>query len=270
MERRSGFVCFACLVVAQTALAQTPLDVHDPTARAVLFELEISSEPSDVGQSFGEPHPASWSASGNVGTLTISAATHETLRSSGGWAPVPGSFEAIVIEIDLTTLEATSLPASGAIGSGNIGLSFTQNALDSSAVVSYIGPDVDSLICTSQAQVDALCPIAPQFCGQLCIPVAGVAYDEVTGLVNLVGSETQTGCDGAQCFGPFDFFATGGDLRLTEVTPPTPLPGLAPAGWVALSLLLVALGTCCGRRTGIRISEAGDGGRDRGELLVVE
>lgn len=72
------------------------------------------------------------------------------------------------------------------------------------------------------------------------VRLPGVAYDESTGLLNLVGSESQTACDGAICFGPFDFFATGGDLRLMEA-PPTPLPAVTPVGLVVLSLLLAAV-----------------------------
>ena len=97
------------------AAAGVALDVHDPAPRSVFFEVEISSAPNGVGQVFGNADPAAWSASGNIGTLTISAATHESMRSGGGWTPVPGSFDPIVIQIDLTTLEATSTPASGAI-----------------------------------------------------------------------------------------------------------------------------------------------------------
>jgi len=243
VHRTSAIVVSTCLALAARVAAGEPLDVHDPTPRSVFFETEISSEPNEVGQVFGSAHPAAWSASGNIGTLTISAATHEALRSGGGWTPVPDSFDPIVIQIDLTTLEATSAPAFGAIETGNVGLAFTQNVLDSTAVVAYIGPDVDPFICTSQAQVDALCPIAPQFCGQFCIPAAGSAYDEDTGLLNLVGSETQTACDGGQCFGPYDFFTAAGDLRLTEAAVPEPpapptLPALAPAGSALLSLLL--------------------------------
>jgi hypothetical protein len=238
----------AVLLVPIVAAAQQPLDVHDPTPRAVRFAVEISGEPNEVGQTFGPAYVASWSASAGTGTLTISAATHKQLREGGGFTAVPDSFDPIVIQIDLATLEAMSQPASGALQAGNVGLSFTQNTLDSAATVSYIGPDVDPFICTSQAEVDALCPIAPQFCGQLCIPVAGAAYDPATGLVNLVGSETQTGCDGAQCFGPFDFFATGGDLHLLEAPPPA-VPTLTPAAVICLllSLLVAARAALAGR-----------------------
>lgn len=250
---------FVGLLVPRVVFAQTPLDVQNATPRSVGFEIEISPALNVVGQSFGPLRTATWLASGSTGTLRISAATHEAMRSGASWTPVPGSFDPIVIQIDLTTLEATSQPASGALESGNIGLSFTQNALDTSAIVAYIGPDVDPFICTSQAEVDALCPIAPQFCGQVCIPVPGSGYDPATGRLNLVGSETQTACDGGQCFGPFDFFASGGDLRLRELAAaPRKVPALGPPGAWVVALLLLVTGCRARARPGERSR-----GRDR-------
>ena len=89
MHRRSGVVGSVCFLLAARVAAAGALDVHDPAPRNVFFEVEISSAPNDVGQVFGSAHPAAWSASGNIGTLTISAETHELLRSGGGWTPVP-------------------------------------------------------------------------------------------------------------------------------------------------------------------------------------
>src|SRR5690606_18567928 len=107
-----------------------------------------------VGASFGPAFPATYSASGNIGTLVISAETHEQMRA-GALDPVPSTFTPIVIQFDLTTLSATSLPASGALASGPISTSFTQGALDTSGVAGFVGPDVAPFFCTSQAEVDA-------------------------------------------------------------------------------------------------------------------
>ncbi len=233
---------FVAWVAPGLAGAQTPLDVQDTTPRSIGFEVESSPAPNAIGEIFGPQRTASWSSDGTTGTLTISAATHVEMWSGGSWEPVPGSFDAIVIHIDVATLGATSLPASGAVESGNLGLSFTQKALDTAAVIAYVGPNVDPFICTSQAQVDALCAVAPQFCGQICIPVPGSAYDPATGRVNLVGSETQTACDGGQCFGPYDFYAKGGDLRLSELAAAVPIPALPMTGAILLALLLAATG----------------------------
>lgn len=192
------------LFASSSIAAQLPLDILDGTARDVHVQVEGSGDLSIVGQSFGPEFPATYSASGNIGTLVISAETHE-LMLAGSFPPIPGTFTPIIIEFDLTTFEATSQPASGAMGSGQIGESFTQHALDSLATGGFIGPDLPPLFCTSQAYVDYACTIAPAFCGQTCTLVPGEPYDPATGLVNLVGIETQYGCDGASlCFGPFD------------------------------------------------------------------
>jgi len=200
------------------AQSPPPLDILDGTLRNVLVQLEGSADPSIVGQDFGAEFPATYSASENIGTLVISAATHE-LMLAGGYPPVPGSFTPITIQFDLTTFEATSQPASGAMGSGQIGGAFTQQALDTLTVGGFAGPDLPPLFCTSQAQLDDACLIVPLFCGQVCTIVPGAPYDPATGLMNLVGVLTESGCDGSLCSGPFDYFATRGDLMLTEAPP---------------------------------------------------
>ena len=233
-----------CLPVTAHAQGGAPLDVSDPTLRDVFVQVEISSSRNVVGQTFGPAFPATWSASGNTGTLTISTATHEQMRTENGFTPVPDTFTPIVVEIDVTTLEATSQPANGVLVSGPLALSFIQQALGTTATAGYAGPAAPPLFCTSQAQVDMACMFFPVFCGQTCILVPGNAYDPSTGKINLVGRETQTGCDGTFCDGPFDFFSTRGDLRLTEAPEIPALPGLAP-----LALLgLLAAAACPVRR----------------------
>jgi hypothetical protein len=243
MRRAERFLVLAIpfAFVPGVALAQgAPLDVTDPTPRNVFVQVEQSSNLSTVGQAFGPAFPATWSASGNTGTLTISKETHEQMRVAGGYTAVPNSFTPIVFEIDLTTLEATSQPASGAMVSGPIGFGFTQQALGTTTTAGYAsGGDVPPLFCSSQAQVDAWCQIAPQFCGLTCNLVPGNEYGTDTGEINLVGRETQQGCDGAMCYGPFDMFTPRGDLRLTEAAEIPVLPGLAP---LVLFGLLVAGG----------------------------
>ena len=234
------------LLLSSPAHAQggAPLDVSDPTPRTVFVQIESSSNRATVGQTFGPAFPATYSASGNTGTLTISIATHEQMRTDG-FTPVPGTFTPLVFEIDRTTLQATSQVASGALGSGQAGFSFTQQVLGTTTTAGFMGPSVPPLFCTSQAQVDQICMFVPSFCGQTCTIVPGSAYDPGTGEVNLVGRETQTGCDGGMCQGPFDFFTERGDLRLTEGAEVPVLPGLAP---LALFALLVAGGRALRRR----------------------
>lgn len=234
-RRCESLFALAALLGALPATAQAPLDVLDPTPRDVLLQFEISANLATVGQTFGPTFPATYSVSGNTGTLVISTATHELIRSGGGWSPVPGSFTPIVFAIDLTTLEATSQPAGGQIESGPVTLAFTQNVLDTTALGGFMGPDVPSFFCTSQQEVDDACLLVPIFCGQVCTIVPGSPYDPATGRVNLIGSETQTGCDGAVCSGPFDFFTAGGDLQLSEAPG---VPALSPLGALTLAVLL--------------------------------
>ena len=192
----------------------------------MFVQVENSANRAVVGQSFGPPFPAIWSVSGNIGTVTISAATHEQMRSGESFPPVPNSFTPFVIQIDLTGLTATSQVASGAFASGVHSFSFVQQVLATTTSGGFVGPDLPPLFCTSQQQLDELCPIEPLFCGQTCTLVPGSAYNPANGKVNLIGREAVTACDGI-CSGPFDYFATHGDLRLTElpVIPALPAPG---------------------------------------------
>jgi hypothetical protein len=204
----------------------------------VFVEVENSSELSTVGVSFGPLHSASYSASGNVGTLVIPAESHEDMRE-GFLTPIPGTFTPIVIDIDLTTLAAISQAASGALQSGPISMAFTQNPLGTGDTAGYIsGGDIPSpIFCTSQQEVDDACLVVPAFCGATCVLVAGGPYDAATGKINLVGSEEQQGCDGGMCFGPFLLFTGQGDLRLTEALAEE-VPTLGPGALLVLGLLL--------------------------------
>ena len=218
-----------------TALAQaTPLDVADPTPRAVLVQVETSSNLATVGQSFGPLLPATYSAAGGVGTLVIPVASHEAMRA-GGIPPVPGSFTPIVIQIDLATHAASSQSAGGAQAGGGQTFSFSLSALSTSGPAGFVGPTFPPLFCTSQQQVNDLCPVFPPICGKTCTLVPGSPYDPGTGKLNLVGSETQQGCDGSLCQGPFTFFTGFGDLRVFE-------PDVVPAlPWPAAALLALLL-----------------------------
>jgi hypothetical protein len=221
------------------ASAGTPLDVLDPSPRDVLVEVENSSDLSVVGASFGPPVAATYSASRNVGTLVIPVSSHEAMRA-GFLTPIPGTFTPIVIEIDLTTLAATSQTASGSLQSGPVGMAFVQNPLATTTTGGFItGGDIFTpIFCTSQAEVDDACLIVPAFCNSICVLVPGAPYDEASGKVNLVGSETQQGCDGAICSGPFTLFTGNGDLRLTELSAP-PLPALGGEALLVLVTLMV-------------------------------
>ena len=228
----------AALALAPAAALAEPLDVLDPTPRSVLVEREISTDPATVGQSYGPPVPATYSASGGTGTLVIPIESHQTLRGGPAIPPVPGSYTPIVISIDLATGAATSQPAAGAHAGGGQTFSFAVNALSTSAPGGFVGPQFPPLFCASQAEVDAQCPTFPPICGKTCFLVPGAAYDPLTGEINLVGSETQQGCDGTFCQGPFTMFSTQGDLRFSEGPDVPALP--APAAALLLVCLLAA------------------------------
>ncbi len=233
--------CWPALLATVFALvgpaAAAPLDLTDTSSRSVQIEVENSSGLAVVGAGFGPPFPATYSVTGGVGTVLVSPATHE-LMHAGFPQPVPGSFTSLIIEVDLATLHATSQTASGAFASGPVTGGFTLHPLASDAVLGFLGPSLPPLACASQSAVDDVCLIVPVFCGETCTLVAGVAYDTFTGKVNLVGVETQAGCDGGLCFGPFDFFTGQGDLRLTEAPVVAPVPALSSGAMVVLVLLL--------------------------------
>ena len=254
---RSRGLCFVPLLLASSAFAQQPLDILDPSPRDVLVEVENSADLSVVGLSFGPPHLASYSATGNVGTLVIPVASHEDMRS-GFLTPVPGTFTPIVIQIDLTTLSATSQAASGILQNGNIGMAFTQNPLSTEATAGYIsGGDIPGPhFCTSQAEVDQACLTIPAFCSATCVLVPGALYDVGTGTVNLVGSEQQEGCDGAICSGPFFFFSERGDLRLTEPAV-AEVPTLGRGPLFICTLLLLGIGRHAIRPIGATVAIRG-------------
>jgi len=231
----------AGLAAPWAARAAEPLDVTDATPRSVAVQFEDSADLSSTGQSFGSFWPAAWSVSGNVGRVEISIETHEQLRDPplDNMAPVPGTFEPIVIEIDLSTLEATTLPTSGAFTNGTQSFAFATFALDSTGVGGFASPGTP-WFCSSQAELDMLCAFIPSLCGKVCILVPGAAFDPLTGNVNMIGLEEQIGCDGQPCFDAIYVFTPNGDLRLSEDPPPPLVPSASAPGRMALVVLLGA------------------------------
>lgn len=237
----AGLCALACAAAPGASAQEIPLRVFDAAPRPIWFHYENSIDLASVGQSFGPAWPASYSVSGGVGRVEVSAETHAAARAAlqgPGFSPVSGTFAPFAIEIDLATLEATSEPTTGVVEDFPFTFSFSTRALDTTAPAGFIGPDVGPLFCTSQQQVDDACPIFPVLCGQTCTLVPGAAFDPATGRINLVGSEEQLGCDAGTCFGPFENFAHTGDLKLGETAVPVPAASLL--GRVALALLLAA------------------------------
>jgi hypothetical protein len=240
---------FAAIAACEAHAQKIPLEVGDPTPRAILVRFEQSIDPATVATSFGPAWSASWSVSAGVGRVELSAETHGLARAAGeglGLAPVPGSFSPIVIEIDLATLEATSEPTSGSLAGGQFFLGFATNELDTQATAGFIGPNAGALLCTSQQQIDDACPSIPFLCGKTCTLVSGAPYDPNAGTLHLVGSESKQSCDGAVCQGPLAVFAATGDLLLLDVA--TSVPAASTPLRLGLALLVATLGAFVLRR----------------------
>src|SRR5262245_52186579 len=97
-----------------------PLDLSDPTPRPIQVEFEVSLDPLAVGQTWSPPYAATYSATGNTGTVVISPSVYESAVDTHnldyfgvlmGWAVVPGSTTEFRLAIDLTTREAVAQPA---------------------------------------------------------------------------------------------------------------------------------------------------------------
>src|SRR5262245_23455011 len=247
--RPPGFVAglaLACAAAPAARAVEVPLQIGDPTPRAVQVSFENSPALSAVGQSFGPAWPGTWSVSGGVGRVALSADVHGQARAAKeGLAFAPSGFAPFVVEIDLATLEATSPTTSGQLANPPLAMSFVTSPLATTATGGFI--TTTELFCTSQAQVDALCPIVPFLCGQTCVLVPGAPYDPATGKLHLVGPEQVQGCDGGVCSGPFVNFARTGALELTE--PPIPGgPAASERGRAALALLLALSAVAALRR----------------------
>jgi hypothetical protein len=218
---------------------EIPLRVQDATPRAVWVRFESSFDLSAVGQSFGPAWPATWSVSGGIGRVEISASAYGEARAQQeGLGFVSIYSEPFVVEIDLATLEATSLANYGALENEPLSMSFDTRPLDTTATAGFV--TTMPLYCTSQADIALYCQFDPSLCDETCQIVPGAPYDPASGKLNLVGREDVQGCDGGfPCFGPFPYFARVGDLQLTETYVPS-VPAASAPGRVALALLLAA------------------------------
>jgi len=240
--RATALICTLFVAALASLAGAAPLNIGDPAPRSVRLHFETSSDPATIGESFDSGWLATWSVVGNVGRVELSVETHEQARETQeglNMAAVPGSFAAFVVEIDLTTLEATTLGTTGILTNGTQSFGFTTHILDTTATGGIIGPDTPPLFCSSQQEVDDLCVFVPILCGQICTLVPGAAYDLTSGELNLIGSEEQSGCDGAVCFDPVWMFARTGDLMLSELPPG--VPAASTTGHALLALLLTGV-----------------------------
>lgn len=229
---------FAWASVAATAAAE-PLDVSDPTPRAIQIEFEISQSPTVIGQTWSAPFSATYSASGNTGTVVVSAAEYAAAIATKDldyfevitdWSLIPGTATAFQLDIDLTTLQATAQTAGYEV---SLDISPPQNG------------DVTRMLSTTGLAgfgVHSSFPGFPFFCTASCLIVPGAPYDPLTGRLNAVGRDVLDAPDV-----DLQSFSRAGDIRLSEFEGPQ-VPAVPVPGLVAIAALLTCVGVAMARR----------------------
>ena len=221
--RVAAWTGLICWLTPALAWAQ-PLNLANPTPRTIKVQFEISLAPNVIGQTYSPSYTATYSATGNTGTVVISRAVYESAIETHdldyfGFELIDGSASDFTLDIDLTTREATAHPLAY-----QVSVTVPPNA---------VGTITRHLSTTALAGFG----YSPQFPGfpffttnpcELCALVPGAAYDPATGKLNAVGSDDLDSPDG-----DFRSFARAGDLRLSES--PTPgVPALSSHGLAGL------------------------------------
>ncbi len=226
------------LVASNGTAAAAPLELADPTPRLIVVEFETSSNLSTVGAVYDESVPATYSGAGGVGTVVIAGDDFEALFTSPGFLIESSD---IVIEITVATGDAAVASASGLVSFSNAGYTWFWS-LDTIRTGGWIEHSLlPPLFCDSQAFIDdIICPSQPQFCDAVCNLVPAAPYEPVTGALNMVGFEQQDGCGEAGCL-ILDYFTGRGDIRLSEVEAPIPLPATSGPALVTVGMLALVL-----------------------------
>lgn len=240
-----GLILWAGLLPAP-ARAE-PVDLADPTPRAIQVEFEVSDDPAVVGQTWSAPFEATYSAAGNVGTVVIPAPVYTAaIRTHDldyydllfAWSLVLGSASSFRLDIDLTTLEATAQTAG------------YQIAIDNPSIPPQNGTLTRDLATTTTAGYTLHPSFGdfPLFCDSdeivPCLFVPGAPYDPATGELNAVGLDFLDAPD-IQVNG----FSRAGDLRLSEMPA---VPALPVYGAWGVAALLMTLAAAAGRRAATR------------------
>ena len=220
-----------------TAVADS-LDLADPTPRLIVVEFETSSNLSTVGAVFDESVPATYSAAGGLGTVVIAGDDFEALFTTPGFVIESSD---IVIDVTIATGDVAVTSASGSVSYSGAGYTWFWS-LDTIRTGGWIEHSLlPPLFCDSQAYIDnIICPSQPQFCDAICNLVPTAPYDPVTGALNMVGFENQDGCGEAGCL-ILDFFTGRGDIRLSEVEGPTPVPATSWPAPMTLGMAALVL-----------------------------
>jgi hypothetical protein len=232
MGRLAAYISAMPLLVGWIAPAPAgaePLNLADPTPRAIQVEFEVSIPPSTVGQTFSLPFEGSYSASGNTGTVVVSAAEYESAIEDPGLdyfgalvtaTLIGGSASDFVLDIDLSTGEATLQPLSYQVS--------IQEPVQQNGSVSR---DLSTTAVAGFGTHPSF-PGFPFFC-TTCVLVPGAPYDPNTGKINTVGSDRLVAPDIDQLS-----FSRAGDLRLSESPA---VPALSIFGLALLALALASL-----------------------------
>jgi hypothetical protein len=228
----AGLGCWltSALLTPAFAAAQ-PLNLADPTPRTIQVQFETSLAPGTIGQTYSAPYAAQYSATGNVGTVVIPRAVYEAAIQTHGldyfdsmmtWSLISGSAADFILDIDLTTLQAS---AHTLVYHVSITIPVQQD-----------GTVTRNLGTTTTAGYTYLpqYPGFPFFCAT-CVLVPGAAYDPVTGKLNAVGSDRIVAPDFS-----LTSFSRAGDLRLSEGPAPG-VPALSAYGLAGLAIVLASL-----------------------------
>ena len=133
---------FLWLGALTSAASAAPLDVLDPTPRPIWVQFETSANPGVVGVAYSAAFPGFYSASGNVGTVSVSGPVYEAyLTSVGGinhLPVVPGTFSSFVLSIDRTTLHATAASPQGQLVAPAGPNAFVSRGFSSSAPAGFV------------------------------------------------------------------------------------------------------------------------------------
>ena len=209
-----------------------PLNLADPTPRAIQVQFEISVDPGIIGQTYSESYVATYSATGNTGTVVISSAVYEAAIQTHDldyfdtmmtWSLISGSASDFTLDIDLTTREATAQPLSYQVLITDP-VPFPQNGT--------VTRDLSTIATAGFAFLPQF-PGFPFFC-DTCTLVPGVTYDQATGKINAVGTDALVAPDIPSLTG----FSRAGDLRLSE-SPEQVVPALSTYGLWGLAVVVM-------------------------------
>jgi hypothetical protein len=195
-------IAFALALLASVSAQASPLDLGDPTPRAVRVEIDQESHDfSALGAAYSLPMRAAFASNGVTATVTLPGSAIEAFIDDyfdGFLTAVHGTFVDYVITLDLASHNVVSATFTGTLSTIAGPLAVSHDASSTGLAgfeIAPLGGFEFPMFCTA---------------GAPCTLVAGQPYDPFTGRVNAVGEATTLLLN---VFTPF------GDLRFTEVPP---------------------------------------------------